>query len=1112
MVSMSALAALAALQPALAFDSGAFSAAGYAHGSMRTMFGDLRRGGAPGLRSQQPAVATLLPPAETAAATGAGPLDGSWLERRRVNWWFNIFDENTSAHVLQVARAHRTALTGVVQWVQPGGFTVHGDPNWCPPGTPAPCAGHVDLPPHAAMVSATRPLLELEVPIIGVVFSFLPPAVFLMPPGSPAIDRAVDQLAATAETYNLTSLMVDFEGYSNSTGPNGTAIPAFGCTEAKAGLLADFLRKLAVQLHAQGRRLGMSIEMGCIIGPEPYWKLYAGAGVDYMMSMASTYYGTNVSFNREWVQRELSAVPSSKLAVGMGVNPGGSQECIDIMKRGGSWGCPAWWGCPGAGQPNCTCPLGGAKGYNSTSLKFEAFARWVGESTPILELDLFRGDMVRANANPILDCVPPFAYEAMEQFLAVAPAKTDDDDDDDDDDNRLLAELGQDRRTEAAAAPVKLQTEFLPVGVKGLSLPCDRVRVSWQHNATAPNGTTQLSYDVTVMRDGEQSTLWSSGVVHSAEQQTAIGTTLQPATRYAWRVRATLSTGASGPSGWSDSSTFETAPALESWTEDTCNASWLGGGGQLRSSVDIPGQVKSARAYISGVGAFYLWINGKRVGDHVMDPAQSVYHQRMHYVTFDVADLLKSRSNQVVVALGNSKWGYIDTWCDMSRAGGPDGCRAMIFQLRMDMADGSRVTHCSSMNNGWQASDSPVTWDHLWHGESFNGSVPLGGDGEWRPARLMLNSSGGSIPSGLTTPPMDPIGPLFPTNSPPIRELERFSARSLRQLEVRQLCSGWVGPLPQIYTDVMCPNVGNHPGLGLPACEQQCARTPRCNAMTFSPGGAGCSLRSCARGAGMVPTGPKVPGSYAYHMKCPAPTSAVPSWHRAVVYDFGQNMLGRVTLRLPADHGIAAGTVIRLEHSELVQCDNWEIRPSPTPSNGSDHEAVVGSSGICQRGGGPLNSYCQAFGSRVNFTDLKTPGAPSFASSLRWEPCASAQIMGTPTASKDRVIGDFNDANQTNVYLVRGDGNAEEYTPLFAVSGFRYVTVSGVPAHFKPTLDLVEAGFVHSDVTPISTLTIADVAAEGNGSLRTPDVLGRMHRAYLYGQQSNLFSIPTGES
>ena len=100
LVSMSALASLAAVQPALAFDSRALSAADYPHGST---IGELHRGGA-SLRSQQQL-------------------------RRRVNWWFNIFDESTSAHVLQVARAHRSALTGVVQWVQPGGFGVHGDAN-----------------------------------------------------------------------------------------------------------------------------------------------------------------------------------------------------------------------------------------------------------------------------------------------------------------------------------------------------------------------------------------------------------------------------------------------------------------------------------------------------------------------------------------------------------------------------------------------------------------------------------------------------------------------------------------------------------------------------------------------------------------------------------------------------------------------------------------------------------------------------------------------------------------------------------------------------------------------------------------------------------------------
>ena len=213
--------------------------------------------------------------------------------------------------------------------------------------------------------------------------------------------------------------------------------------------------------------------------------------------------------------------------------------------------------------------------------------------------------------------------------------------------------------------------------------------------------------------------------------------------------------------------------------------------------------------------------------------------------------------------------------------------------------------------------------------------------------------------------------------------------------------------------------MGNHPGMSLDACKLQCAKTPRCNAMTFSPGH-GCSLRVCDRGTGMEPTGPSVPGSFAYHMQCPLPTSAAPSWHPSTVYDFGQNILGRVKLRLPANHGIAPGTAIRLEHAELVECNSWAIKPNPTPAPGTDRKALVPSPGLCGQGGEVRNSYCQAYGSRLNFTDIKTPGTPGFASSLRWEPCASAQIMGTPTRSADRVIGDFNCANQTNVYLVRG--------------------------------------------------------------------------------------------
>ena len=40
----------------------------------------------------------------------------------------------------------------------------------------------------------------------------------------------------------------------------------------------------------------------------------------------------------------------------------------------------------------------------------------------------------------------------------------------------------------------------------------------------------------------------------------------------------------------------------------------------------------------------------------------------------------------------------------------------------------------------------------------------------------------------------------------------------------------------------------------------------------------------------------------------------------------------------------------------------------------------------------------------------------------------------------DRYIGDFNNANMTNIYIVRGDGKPETYTAFFAAAGFRCVS------------------------------------------------------------------------
>ena len=292
---------------------------------------------------------------------------------RRVNWWFNALNTSFGAHEAAVARAHRSSLTGVYQWIQPNGFIVRND-------------GSVALPPPASIVAATAPLLELGLES-GVCVPLAPDTL-----ESGNAVKAVATLVAAAVTYNITTFIIDAE-------PSPGTPPSY-CSAANANLYAEFLRALANGMHAHGKRAGMCIEMGCLLGPE-YWALYASTGIDVMMSMGSTYYGhtptSNVSTNEAWLLRELAVARTtegmaSKLAVGIG--------SVSLPQASS----PLCW------PPYVEAPWPSMYGWNASSLAgFMAFV----EQHEFTDIDLFRADMAQC----AVDCVPQYYYDGLAAFL-----------------------------------------------------------------------------------------------------------------------------------------------------------------------------------------------------------------------------------------------------------------------------------------------------------------------------------------------------------------------------------------------------------------------------------------------------------------------------------------------------------------------------------------------------------------------------------------------------------------------------------------------------------------------------------------------------------------------
>lgn len=85
-------------------------------------------------------------------------------------------------------------------------------------------------------------------------------------------------------------------------------------------------------------------------------------------------------------------------------------------------------------------------------------------------------------------------------------------------------------------------------------------------------------------------------------------------------------------------------------------------------------------------------------------------------------------------------------------------------------------------------------------------------------------------------------------------------------------------------------------------------------------------------------------------------------------------------------------------------------------------------------------------------------------------------------------------AEAADCYIMKG-GGLEVYEPRFTYHGFRYVEVTGFPS--TPELESMEACFVHTDVERTGEFICSN------------DLINRIHRNILWGQLSNLMSVPT---
>jgi len=271
--------------------------------------------------------------------------------------------------------------------------------------------------------------------------------------------------------------------------------------------------------------------------------------------------------------------------------------------------------------------------------------------------------------------------------------------------------------------------------------------LSWELISDQQN-VLQTAYRILVADDPlllekEIGNIWDSKKFNNSVsiQVSYAGKVLQSIKKYFWRVMIWDNKGNS--SAWSDIATWQMGLLSK---PDWNNAQWIGydepvdslriaphvhqNGKRswgprrnilpiMRKEFSVDKILKAATTYICGLGHFEMHVNGKKIGDHLLDPGWTNYTKHAQYVTFDITKELKNGINAIGVMLGNGFY-YIPGQ-RYRKMTGAYGHPKMIMRTVIEYTDGSVENIIS--DKSWQTFSSPIIFSSIFGGEDYDANL-----------------------------------------------------------------------------------------------------------------------------------------------------------------------------------------------------------------------------------------------------------------------------------------------------------------------------------------------------------------------------------------------------
>ena len=304
--------------------------------------------------------------------------------------------------------------------------------------------------------------------------------------------------------------------------------------------------------------------------------------------------------------------------------------------------------------------------------------------------------------------------------------------------------------------PLNLRTEYKDNPVTDELQP----RLSWELRS-AIRGQEQTAYQLIVatsprLLNESSADLWNTGKLKSNETNQIVykGKALAPRTICYWKVRAWDKNGI--PGAWSDVAKWEIGLISKSnW-----KANWIGndlnhlGKGKVynlppapffRKEINLLGQIKKARLYVTALGLYEFYINGKKIGADNFTPGWTDYNKRVYYQVYDVTKNVTSGKNAVGSIISEGWYaGYLG-YALLTKNPVVKHFYGKVpllkAEIEVEYTDGRK--QIIGTDETWKTSHGPLVEADILNGETYDARLEFNGwnkpgfaDKDWKNAEL----------------------------------------------------------------------------------------------------------------------------------------------------------------------------------------------------------------------------------------------------------------------------------------------------------------------------------------------------------------------------------------